>query len=93
MCMKIKIFNNLFKSSIYKPKTNVPRPPITNYDPNNITQEEFKAYVHYLAKNKINRTFIEPAKFITEAERAEIKEFKDRIHYLAKNKINRTFYC
>ena len=62
MCMKIKIFNNLFKSSIYKPKTNVPRPPITKYDPNNITQEEFNAYVHYLAKNKINRTFIEPAK-------------------------------
>ena len=47
--MKIKIFNNLFKSSIYKPKTNVPRPPITKYDPNNITQEEFNAYVHYLA--------------------------------------------
>ena len=56
--MKIKIFNNLFKSSIYKPKTNVPRPPITKYDTNNITQEEFNAYVHYLAKNKINRTFI-----------------------------------
>ena len=32
--MKIKIFNNLFKSSIYKPKTNVPLPPITKYDPN-----------------------------------------------------------
>lgn len=40
--MKIKIFNNLFKSSIYKPKTNVPRPPITKYDPNNITQEDLR---------------------------------------------------
>ena len=92
--MKIrKIINNLFKSPSNNFKTNAMIPPITKYDPNNVTKEEFDAYVHYLAKNKINRTFVEPSRFVTEMERAEIKEFKDRIHYLAENKIDRIFYC
>ena len=92
--MKIQnIFYNLFKSSVNKPKTNVPIPPITKYDPNNVTKKEFAEYVHYLAKHKINQTFIEPSKFVTEAERTEKQNFREYVHYLAKNKINRKFYC
>lgn len=92
--MKIrKIFSNLFAPVQHKPKTKVLPPPIAKYDPNNVTAEEFKAYVHYLAKNKINERFIEPTKFTTEAERAETKKFEDYVHYLAENKINRIFYC
>ncbi len=66
---------------------------LISYDPNNITGNEFKEFVQYLAKNKINKTFVEPKKFITEAERQELYEFREMVHYLAENKINRTFIC
>lgn len=66
---------------------------LINYNPNNITKNEFREFVHYLAKNKINKTFVEPKKFITETERQKLQEFRDMVHYLAENKINRIFIC
>lgn len=66
---------------------------LIDYNPNNITENEFREFVHYLAKNKINKTFVEPQKFITKSERLELQEFRDMVHYLAENKINRTFIC
>ncbi len=91
----MKIFK-IFNSNI-KPKTQNLIPPII-YDRNNVTVDEFKQYVKYLAENKINRTFIEPDKFITQEEREllknkeqELQKYKDFVHYLAKNNINRTF--
>lgn len=66
---------------------------LIDYDPNNITKNEYKEFVHYLATNKINKTFVEPKKFITETERQELQEFRDMVHYLAENKINRIFIC
>ena len=66
--MKIlKIFNTSIK-----PKTKNLVPPII-YDRNNVTAEEYRQYVKYLAENKINRTFIEPDRFITQAEREQLK--------------------
>lgn len=94
--MKVKkVFNLLYKPLRNKTKNNVQAllSPIDKYDPNNITIEEFRAYVRYLADNKINKTFIEPVKFITETERAQKKAFEDKIRYLAENNINLTFYC
>ena len=80
-----------------KPKAKKLFPPII-YDRNNVTAEEFKQYVKFLAENKINKTFIEPDKFITSAEREklknkekEIQKYRDFVHYLAENNINRTF--
>ena len=70
----------------------IPPCPIV-YDRNNVTAQEFKEYVHYLAKNKINHTFIEPDRFITEAERQERNEFRKHLKYLSDNKINKMFYC
>ena len=77
-----------------------PKEPIPSYNPNDATVEEFRAYVHYLAKNNINRTFYEPDRFVTEAERnakkqkeVELSEYREFVHNLAKNNINRTFYC
>ncbi len=66
---------------------------ISGYDPNNVTRKEFREFVHYLAENKINRTFVEPEKYTTETERLELQKFRERINYLAKNKINHTFIC
>lgn len=66
---------------------------LINYNPKDITREEFQEFVHYLAENKINKTFVEPQKFITETERQELQTFRERVHYLAKNKINLTFIC
>ena len=91
----MKIFK-IFNSNI-KPKTQKLLPPII-YDRNNVTAEEFRLYVKYLAENKINRTFIEPEKFITQAEREQLKKkeqelqkYRDFVRYLADNNINRTF--
>lgn len=91
----MRIFK-IFNSQI-KPQTQNLIPPII-YDRNNVTINEFKQYVKYLAKNKINRTFIEPDKFITQEEREllnkkkrELQKYRDFVHYLAKNNINRTF--
>ena len=66
---------------------------LIDYNPNNITKEEFKEFVHYLSKNKIDKTFVEPEKFITETERQKLQEFRNMVHYLAENKINKTFIC
>lgn len=66
---------------------------LIDYNPNNITKNEFEEFVHHLAKNKINKTFVEPKKFITETERQKLQEFQGMVHYLAENKINRTFIC
>ena len=91
----MKIFK-IFNTSI-KPKTKNLVPPII-YDRNNVTEEEYRQYVKYLAENKINRTFIEPDRFITQAEREQLKkrnqelqEYRDFVHFLAENNINRTF--
>ena len=87
---------NILKSHI-KPKISKPVPPII-YDRNNVTADEFKQYVKYLAENNINKTFWEPDKFITQAERKqkqikeiELQEYRDFVHYFAENNINRTF--
>ena len=93
-----KVISKIFQSSPKPKPKQVEAPPF--YDSKNATIEEFRAYVHYLAKNKINRTFYEPERLVTEAEReaqkqkeAELKPFKEFVHNLAKNNINRTFYC
>ena len=97
--MKVqKIFQNLFKQKkIESVKNTIPQCPII-YDRNNVTAEEFRQYVQYLSKNKINKNFQEPDRFITQAEReaqnkhkAEIDEYRDFVHNLAVNNINRTF--
>jgi len=97
--MKIlKIFNSMFKTDSVKPeKLTKHFTPIT-YDRNNVTEDEFRRYVKYLAENNINRTFMEPDRFVTPAERElqqqrakELQEYKDFVHYLAENNINRTF--
>lgn len=86
--MKInKIFSSISKHN-YEQCNRVP-----NYNPKDVTIKEFREFVHYLAKNKINRTFVEPKKFVTEAERTESKIFRNRIRFLAENKINQIFYC
>lgn len=64
---------------------------LIDYNPNNITEKEFRDFVHYLATNKINKTFVEPKKFITESERQKLQDFRERVQYLAENKINKTF--
>ena len=85
-------------TSIVRPKriiqasNEIPPCPI-NYDPNNVTRKEYRQFVQYLAKYGINRTFREPDRFVTEAERAERKAFSDRVRYLAQNGINTTFIC
>ena len=66
---------------------------LIDYNPNNITKDEFKEFVHYLAKNKINKTFVEPTKFITETERQQLQNFRNMVNYLAENTINLTFIC
>lgn len=66
---------------------------VPSYNPNDVTMEEFREFVQYLAKNNINRTFIEPKKFTTEAERQELQKFRDRIRYLAENNVNQVFIC
>lgn len=66
---------------------------LIDYNPNNITENEYREFVHYLATNKINKTFVEPKKFITEAERQKLQDFRDMVHYLAENEINRIFIC
>ena len=90
----MKIYNTLI--SIFRPNriiqvsNEIPSCPI-DYDPNNVTREEFRQFVRYLAKYGINRTFREPDRFVTEAERAEKKAFSDRVRYLAQNGINTPF--
>ena len=93
-----KIISKIFHSSPKPKPKQVEAPPY--YDSKNATIEEFKAYVQYLAKNKINRTFYEPERLVTEAERKakqqkeiKLKPFREFVHYLAENNVNRTFYC
>jgi hypothetical protein len=93
-----KVISKIFHSSPKPKPKQVEAPPF--YDSKNATIEEFRTYVHYLAKNNINRTFYEPDRFVTEAERkaqkqkeAELKPFREFVHNLAVNNINRTFYC
>ena len=90
--MKIyKIFQNLFlHNQAQKVEKSIPPCPIT-YNRNNVTAEEFKKYIKWLAENKINKTVHEPDRFITEAERNNMDEFKKLVKYLAENNINRTF--
>ena len=97
--MKImKVISKIFASASSPKSKQVKAPPF--YDSTNTTVEEFRNYVRYLSENNINRTFYEPDRFVTEAEReaqkkkeAELKPFKEFVHNLAKNNINRTFYC
>ena len=92
--MKIfKIFASLFKhNNVQKTKNAIPPCPIKlPYDPNNVTREEFRAFVQYLAKYKLPITFREPDRFITEAERAKKEEYRAFIRSLAETKDGRTF--
>ena len=97
--MKIgRVISKIFKPTPQLKAKTVEVPP--SYDSKNATLDEFKAYVHYLAKNNINRTFYEPERLVTEAERKaqkqkeeELKPFRKFVHHLAENNINRTFYC
>lgn len=97
--MKIcKTFMNKFFSKPKLPsavKKEIPLLPM-DYDPNNVTREEYAAFVRYLAENNINYTFKEPPRFTTEAERKEKAEFKERIkryRELAEEGIGVTFYA
>lgn len=92
-----KIFPSVKKAASTVQKKTEPAP---HYDSKNATLEEFRAYVQYLAKNNINRTFYEPERLVTEAERkaqqkkeAELNQYREFVHNLAKNNVNRTFYC
>ena len=96
----VKIFHRLFGHQ--QPKTthkNIPSCPII-YDKSNVTAEEFKKYIHWLAENDINRTVQEPDGFITKTERAimekkkqKLENYRNFLRNLAENEINRTFYC
>ena len=96
--MKInKIFQKLFQPNQTDKKVIPPCPVI--YDSKNVTLEEFKQYVHWLAENNINRTFYEPDKFVTKAERealkkkeTELDEYRAYIKHLSETNSNRTFY-
>ena len=98
--MKIhKVFQKLFQPKQIKGvKNSTPLCPIV-YDRSNITANEFKLYVHWLAENNINKTFLEPDKFISKSERKilEMKKLKSDkyrtfLKYLSENNINRTFF-
>lgn len=98
--MKIcKIIGKIFQTKPIKNVEKTTSPCPIAYNRNNVTAEEFKKYVHWLASNKINKTFYEPDKFITQEERkaqkkqVELEEYKKFVQNLAKNNINRTFYC
>jgi len=90
--MKIyKIFQNLFlHNRVQKTEKSIPTCPIT-YNRKNVTAGEFKKYINWLAENNINKTFHEPDRFVTEAERKNMDEFKKQINYLAQNNIGTTF--
>ena len=98
--MKIlKIFRRFAEPQQAKKVKRIPPCPIV-YDRNNVTASEFKRYVHWLAENNVSRTFQEPDRFLTRAEReafdkkeAELNEYRKFVRYLAENNINRTFYC
>ncbi len=97
--MKIsKIFMNKFFCKPKLPSTAKKEIslPLINYDPNNVTREEYAAIVRHLAENNINYTFKEPPRFTTEAERKEKAEFKKRIkryRELAEEGIGITFFA
>ncbi len=87
----------LFKSAnehknLQKAEKIIPPPPII-YDRNNVTIQEFRKYVQYLAKYNINKTFFEPDRFITEEERAEQNAFREKVHNFAINGTDYIFYC
>ena len=75
--MKIgKVFRNFFQTKqLNDIKKSIPPCPVI-YDRNNVTSEEFREYVHWLAQNGVNRTFYEPDKFITKAERETLEKRK-----------------
>ena len=90
----LKVFRSIFQQkTIKEPPKTIPPCPISSYDPDNVTLEEFQKYIHWLSKYGIRRTFREPQKFVTEDERKELEEFKKRIHYLSKNEIGCPFIC
>lgn len=99
--MKIqKILQNIFKPKrLESIKKSIPPCPIV-YDPKNVTADEYGEFVRWLSENNINKTFYEPDRFVTEAERevskerkAELDEFNKFVKYLAENDMNRTFMC
>jgi len=99
--MKVcKVLRKIFQPKpIERIENSIPSCPII-YNRNNVTIEEFRKYVHWLATNNVNRTFYEPDKFITQAERevlekrkADLEEYRKFVRNLAENNISRTFYC
>ena len=89
MSMKIhRIIQNLFTKQPEEIKKAAC--PIV-YDRNNVTAAEFKKYIHWLAENGINKTFKEPDRFVSEAERKSSQEYQNFVGYLAINNINKTF--
>lgn len=101
--MKLKkVISEIFPSAkkVASAVQKKPIEPALHYDSKNATIEEFRAYVQYLAKNNINKTFYEPERLVTEAERKaqqkkeeELNQYREFVHNLAKNNVNRTFYC
>ena len=80
--MKIsKIFMNKFFCKPKLPSTAKKEIslPLINYDPNNVTREEYAAIVRHLAENNIDYTFKEPPRFVTKSERKEKAEFARRV--------------
>lgn len=100
--MKItKFISSIFtrQQNINKLEHNIPVPPII-YDRSNVTAEEFRKYIHYLAENKINKIVYEPDRFVTEAEREaakkkyeEVGRYREFVKNLAEAKTNYTFFC
>lgn len=100
--MKInRVFHKIFQSkSLCECKKVIPPSPIVTYNPSNVTAEEFKAYINWLASNGINKTIIEPDRYVTKMERKLLEkqknehlEFRKFLSFLSENNINRTFYC
>ncbi len=94
----LKIFSGLLKPNRTKVIKNIPPCPII-YDRNNVTEAEFKKYIHWLAENHIDRTVQEPDRFVTKIEKAilekkkqKFEEYRRFVRYLAENNINKTFY-
>ena len=99
--MKLKkVFLNLFNPQKVLNKQKIIPPCPIQYDRNNVTESEFKNYIHWLAENKINRVVIEPDRFVAEAERElsakknlETEKFRKFVRYLSENNINMNFWC
>ncbi len=78
----MKIFKlNIFSKKPIVPKTvtkQIPPCPI-DYNPNNVTREEYTRILKWAADNQVNMNIQEPPRFVTEEERRERAEFARRV--------------